>query len=452
MIAGRGEMGNEKGPLLRGRRHAGVLAAFVVLTAIATWPMAAHLGTHVPGDPTDPGDYWAYYWDLWWVKSALLQGQSPLHTSLLHHPDGADLSFHSLLLAPAALVSPVTATLGATVSYNLLVWLSFVGSAIGVYLVVLELRPENRSRLAAFLAGVAYAFAAYRFRRMMGHLDLLSTEWLPFAALFLVRGLRDGGRGNAFALAVFTVLTCLTNWYLGVALVLFALVAAGDMLLGAGGSGAWTVVRRVAVPLALAAALTCPVWAGMVRQGGEGGRLDDPLGDSIANSADVVGFLLPSSAHPLWGGQVAALRARLFGASDNDVENTVFFGFVPLALGILGWREARSPPARFFRTGWIVFTLLALGPYLQVAGHTVRIAGHRLSGAGRAGLAAHRSPMRRRRHQHGAGGGCGSVSRAHRPDCDRPQPSGEVTHRAWAALLDWRPMLAAQRLGMGGRS
>jgi hypothetical protein len=368
----------ERGPAGRVRRHAGAAAAFAVLAALATWPLPAHFATHVPGDPADPGDYWAYYWDLWWVKTALLErAQSPLHTPLVHHPDGADLSFHSLMLAPSALVSPVTAAFGPTVAYNLLVWLSFAASALGVYLLVLEIAPAGASRLAAAVAGAGYGFAAYRLSRAMGHLDLLSTEALPFAALFLARSIRAGGRANAVGLAASTVLVALTNWYLGLGLAVLTLVALAEVALSrAEGRGA--ALSRVAAAMAAAAILTAPAWAGLLRHGGAGGRLDDPLGDSLANSADLVGFVLPSSAHPLWGDAVAALRRSLFGPRDNVVENTVYLGLVPLVLAIVGWRDARALPARVFRTGAVVFVVLALGPHLQVAGHTVRLAGQAL--------------------------------------------------------------------------
>jgi hypothetical protein len=46
----------------------------------------------------------------------------------------------------------------------------------------------------------------------------------------------------------------------------------------------------------------------MLREGGKGGGLDDPLADCLANSADLVDFVLPSSAHPLWGGATADMR------------------------------------------------------------------------------------------------------------------------------------------------
>jgi hypothetical protein len=353
-----------------------VLGLYAVLTVLATWPLAAHFGSHVPGDPRDPGDYWAYYWDLWWVKRALLDlRQSPLHTDLLYQPDGTSLYFHSLLLAPSALMAPITAIFGATVSYNTLVFLSFVGSGFGVYLLVLFLLDGEWRRPAAFLAGAAYALSAYRFSRMMGHLDLLSTQWLPFALLYALRTARDGGWRNPLALAAFTVLTLLTNWYLGASLLLALALILCDRLLGAGLAGAGRAARRIAPPLLAAVLLASPVWAGMLGQAGAGGRLPDSLGDSIANSADVVGFVLPSSAHPIWGHAITAVRHRLFGPGENVVENTVFLGLVPIVLAVLGWREARSPEARVFRWIWVVFTVLSLGPHLHVAGHTLGIAG-----------------------------------------------------------------------------
>jgi hypothetical protein len=358
--------------------HLRALGLFAVLTVLATWPLAAHFFSHVPGDPRDPGDYWAYYWDLWWVKHALLDlRQSPLHTSLLYHPDGTSLYFHSLLLAPSALMAPITAALGTTVSYNALVWLSFVGSAFGVYLLVLFL-SDGEARAAAFLAGTTYALSAPRLSRMMGHLDLLSTEWLPFALLYALRTVRDGGPGNALALTAFTVLTALTNWYLGASLVLALVLLVCERLLSAGLDEAVAAARRIAPPLLAAALLTSPAWGGMLGQAGAGGRLPDSLGDSLANSADVIGFVLPSSAHPIWGHAVTAVRHRLFGPGENVVENTVFLGFVPLVLAVLGWRDARSREARVFRWVWVVFAVLSLGPHLHVAGYTVGIAGHPL--------------------------------------------------------------------------
>ncbi len=49
----------------------------------------------------------------------------------------------------------------------------------------------GRMRLAAFVAGVIYAFASNRaIYAALGHYDMVTTQWLPFYALYLFRTLR----------------------------------------------------------------------------------------------------------------------------------------------------------------------------------------------------------------------------------------------------------------------
>ena len=74
------------------KRDARALGAYALLALLLTWPLAAHLTTAVPGLP---GDNWQQYWNVWWVKRALLElHQSPYHTPALFHPAGADLHFN----------------------------------------------------------------------------------------------------------------------------------------------------------------------------------------------------------------------------------------------------------------------------------------------------------------------------------------------------------------------
>ena len=50
-----------------------VLAAYMGLTFVLTWPVAGQLGTHIPGSD---GDAWVHLWTFNWVKEALLSGSS----------------------------------------------------------------------------------------------------------------------------------------------------------------------------------------------------------------------------------------------------------------------------------------------------------------------------------------------------------------------------------------
>ena len=53
-------------------------------------------------------------------------------------------------------------------------------------------------RLAAFLAGIIYAFASNRaIYAALGHYDLVTTQWLPFYALYLLKTLREPKLKNA---------------------------------------------------------------------------------------------------------------------------------------------------------------------------------------------------------------------------------------------------------------
>lgn len=58
-----------------------------------TWPLAAQLGTHIPGFI---GDSFVHLWTFEWVKAALLSGQSPFYTDLLFYPRGTSLIFHNI--------------------------------------------------------------------------------------------------------------------------------------------------------------------------------------------------------------------------------------------------------------------------------------------------------------------------------------------------------------------
>jgi hypothetical protein len=56
----------------------GVLLAYTLLTVLMTWPLATVFTTRLP----DGTDGWQYLWNLWWMKTALVD----LHTSPFHTP------------------------------------------------------------------------------------------------------------------------------------------------------------------------------------------------------------------------------------------------------------------------------------------------------------------------------------------------------------------------------
>ncbi|MFN2218222.1 MAG: hypothetical protein ACK2UA_06430, partial [Anaerolineae bacterium] len=74
--------------------HLLVLAAYVLFALILTWPLAARLDTHVPGNGADDPPL---TWNLWWVQDALLrQGVNPFDCDFLFYPLGINLAFYTL--------------------------------------------------------------------------------------------------------------------------------------------------------------------------------------------------------------------------------------------------------------------------------------------------------------------------------------------------------------------
>lgn len=107
-----------------------VWAGFVVAAVAMTWPLAAQLDTHIPGDG---GDAPMFVWNLWWVKYALLDlGQWPWVTHHIFYPQGVNLSFHTLTALHGLLSIPLQLATSPVVASNLLFLWSLAASGAGV--------------------------------------------------------------------------------------------------------------------------------------------------------------------------------------------------------------------------------------------------------------------------------------------------------------------------------
>jgi len=161
--------------------HIIALVGYLVLTLIMTFPLATEFTTAIPGDGFDG---WQNYWNLWWVKKALLDlGTNPFFCDYVYYPTGASLYFHTLNIFNGLFTVPIQAVFGLTVAYNFVVVFSFVVGGYGTYLLVYRFgagspsRPSSCSgqgslqgRLAAFVAGLVFTFSPYHFAHLLGHM------------------------------------------------------------------------------------------------------------------------------------------------------------------------------------------------------------------------------------------------------------------------------------------
>lgn len=362
------------GPLkLEGARlHLLVLTGYLLLTVVMTYPLVAHFGTAIPGDGFDG---WQNYWNLWWVKSALLDlQQSPYFTPYLYYPAGTSLLFQTLNIFNSLLTLPIQLAFGLTVSYNFVVLFAFVVGGYGAYLLALKVIGTEGGTvdfLAAFLAGVVFTFSPFHFAHLLGHMQVISLEWLPFYALCL-----DGSLSSPRLRVVphlvlpvlFLVLTALCDWYYLLYLLIFTLAYVCYVLWRRGAPR--LSLLKAALVLAVAGLILSPLLIPMVAQAlRDSSRLDYPLQTSVRLSADLLAFVTPNEFHPVWGPAAASL-SEVFTSSTS--ERMVFAGYIPLALaGYAVWTRRRL--AAFWLATGFLFFILALGPYLHVAGRQLPI-------------------------------------------------------------------------------
>lgn len=359
------------------RREAVCLGAYALLTVVATYPLMLHVGDAIPGS----GDAYQFYWNLWWVKRALVDlHANPYVTGELFHPYGAHLYFHTLNLLQDVLALPITLGFGLPAAYNSLVLLACTLSGYGTYRLAFhvlahDVDPDQvashprPARLAAFVAGAAFTFSSYRFVHLLGHLDLVSTQWLPFFVLFLLKTRREPGWWNPLWCGVFLAATTLTSSYYAAFLLVFLGFCVVSVL--AQRAPGWRqALTRTFVALGVFAALVLPLAVAMLPRGVLEGRTSNPAYDIDRFSADLLAFVVPSTLHPVWG-RIVAPAYRVMARHGSALESVMYLGVAPLLLAVAAVKTIGARAWGFWLGGCALFTVLALGPVPHVGGKTI---------------------------------------------------------------------------------
>lgn len=356
--------------------HALVLATYLLLTLVMTWPLVLNFTTAIPGDGFDG---WQNYWNQWWLKVALIDRQTnPLRTDLLYYPTGVGLYFHTLNPFNGVTTLPVQLAFGLIPAYNAVVLISWSLAGYGMYLLALWwLRTRSPlpgakapstglpAQLAAFVAGLIFTFSPFHMAHLLGHMQVMALQWLPFYLLYLLRAWHQQRRGqswlrSALLAGFFLILTGLCDWYF----VLYLFVFTGFALIWRVVSEwrsrrqAWSVVAPPAVAGILFLVLLSPILIPMVREALSYQFMVRPASDLYILSASLMDFLVPNRLHALW-------RSESFTWIGNQIapisERTISIGYLPLMLALAAalWDRRRSG---FWWVTALLFLILALGP------------------------------------------------------------------------------------------
>lgn len=325
------------------RSATSAVVAYFLLTVALTWPLVRGITRDIPADFGDPLlNIWVLAWDCEHLLHALgghLDALREYWNANIYYPHPLSLAYSEHLTTQAVMVLPVYAvTKNPILCYNVLFLSTFLLSATGMFLFVREL---TGSTLAAWLGGLAFGFAPYRFGTLP-HLQVLSSMWMPFTLLGFHRFLHTR---RSWPLVGGSAAWLAQNLSCGYFLLFFSPVVALYLGLEMTRRRLWsdrtllamTALSIVAVGAATSAFLI-PYWR--LRQLGFAAR---SLDETIRYSADVLGYFTADVGMAAWGGLIRAWAKP---------EGSLFPGFtisVLAAVGVLDrWRRARRglSPAR----------------------------------------------------------------------------------------------------------
>ncbi len=159
--------------------------AYALVTVLLAWPLVRDIAGVLPSDLGDPV---LNTWILW-HNATTLPFTNQWWSPPVFHPSPNVLAYSEHLFGLSLLSTPVYWLTGSPiVAYNVTFLLTFLLSGLATYLLVFELTSR---RDAAWLAGLAFAFAPYRMDQL-AHLQVLASYWMPLGLFALHRYYRRG--------------------------------------------------------------------------------------------------------------------------------------------------------------------------------------------------------------------------------------------------------------------
>jgi len=311
---------------------AGALLAFgsyLAVVVVLAFPLITRLGTVVSSDLGDPV---LNAWILWQNATTLPFTDAWWSPAVLH-PTPNVLAYSEHLFGISLLSTPVYWLTGSPViAYNVAFLLTFPLSGLAAYLLGMELTGR---RDAAWLGGLAFAFAPYRMDQL-AHLQVLASFWMPLGLFALHRYYRRGGRRWLALFGVATLLNGLTNGYY---LLFYPPLVLIWVLWFTPRRGWWRRAGLVASVGALVMLLVLPILMRYQRVHDEVG-LTRTREEIRAYSADAGGILSMPPRLAGWRGPEALFRpeGQLFPGATAVL-------LVLAALGSARWRRGDPEPA-----------------------------------------------------------------------------------------------------------
>jgi hypothetical protein len=343
-------------------RQLTVLGAYLAVGAAVTWPRLSYLVTGRLPATRDAG---GYVWGFWWVAHQVITLGNPWHTYDLAAPVGTQLGYHTLMPLPGVVMTPITLTLGPSVSYNLL---SAVCPGVLAYAMYRAAKLWLPTGMGAYAAGALYGFSPILAWRSWYEVNLaLGALFFPLALAAAVRFRRNPGIRRALVLGVVVGASMLTDQESAVMTVIVTVLALAPWLIRQ---------RRMAPVLATCLAgvvslvVAAPQLVAMLQAaaGGWGQSTNHILAiDYVYSGAGLEQFFAPSPRLASMG--LPALAQPYYNGGPAS-QVIVGYGVILTALALAGLALCwHSRAARLLGLLWLAATVLALGSTVRVGQH-----------------------------------------------------------------------------------
>lgn len=154
------------------------LGLYFLFFTLFTWPWISHFNGWFF---TDAGDGLQNVWNMWWINKSVTQmGQLPWHTNFLHAPYGVTLLGQTLNPFNGFIGIFLQRFLSLNQSYNVMVILSFILAGLFMFWLCYYF---THSYIPSLIGGGIFTFSSYHLAHAVGHMQLVSLEFIPLFIL-----------------------------------------------------------------------------------------------------------------------------------------------------------------------------------------------------------------------------------------------------------------------------
>jgi len=347
------------------QRDSFALGLFCLLAIITMYPVMMALDNQVLGWS---GDNKQYVYIIGHTAEALSQGHSPFIDPRLNYPDQLSIAATDIPFLTIIASVPFTLLFNSTLSYNFIIFFSAVLSGYFTYLWLLEL---TQSRLSALIGGMAFLLIPYRVVHSYGHLQLISTQFIPlfFRTVHNILQKKSLTWYNLFTLSMVTFLVGASSQYYLMMCLLGTIVY--GLLIQPYPSYYLKLGLWLGLALGLGAIISALPYLAVL---GETTYIPYTLEETRLWSASPQDFFIPSRLHPLWGNWLEQIYPAI--PKGRLIEQTLYLGTITLILAFISlfsYRNSNHKQKSRIWIGMVLFGLiLALGTDLHHNGQPLQ--------------------------------------------------------------------------------